>query len=170
MRKAALAVVGKNERIGFREKFVEKSQVALQNFFSRKGFEVAAHELLLTGDNAKLDCSIKRRIEFNPGRNAFLNEELFDRVASFVASENGKERGGGAHGGNIARNVGCAPETFLSARHAHDGNRSFRGDAFGVSEPVAVEHGVARNQNAGFFELSFIHWWHFRIRWRGKPL
>ena len=132
--------------------------MALQNFFGREGLKVAAHELLLTGDDAKLHRRIEGRIEFDPGRNAFLDEEPFNRAARFVAAQNGKERGGCPHGGDVARNVGGAPEALLGARHAHDGNGCFRGDAFGVSEPVAVEHGVARNENAGFFELSFIHW------------
>ena len=62
MRKAALAVIGEDERIGFREKFVEKAQVALQNFFSREGFEVA------------LDAKGKATVTVPPTDNTFCYE------------------------------------------------------------------------------------------------
>lgn len=89
--------------------------------------------------------------------NALFARETFKPVARLVVADNAEKGGAGADAGDVDRNVGCAAETFFGAADAHDGNRRFGGDAFGVAEPVAVQHGIARYKNAGFGKSLFVH-------------
>ena len=157
MREAALAVVGENEGVGLFEMPVEEVKVVKERFGVGVGFEVAAKHLLLPRDDAEFFRGGERRIELQGRFDPFLLEERFNAASRGVLTHDGEKRDAGSDVRDVERDVRRAAETFFGADDPHDGHRRFGRNALGVAEPIAVEHGVARDEDVRGKNLCFFH-------------
>lgn len=157
MGEAALAVIGENQGVVFGEQGAELVEVLVEDLLGGMRLEVAAKHLLLAGHDAQLDGRVERFVELEVRRDALFARKAFERAAGFVVADDAEQGGAAADAGDVDRDVGRAAEALFGAADAHNGNRRFGGDAFGVAKPVAVQHGIARHENAGFGKSLFVH-------------
>ena len=156
MGEAALAVIGENQGVVFGEQARNLSRCLLRT--SSAGCDSKSQRSIccwrattrsltvVSSDSSNWKCGVM------PCSRARRSSVRRVRVADDA------ERGGAAaDAGDVDRDVGRAAEALFGAADAHNGNRRFGGDAFGVAKPVAVQHGIARHENAGFGKSLFVH-------------
>ena len=113
--------------------------------------EVDAQQLLRAADDAQLDDRRQPRVALEQGLDAALAEQGFEPVSVLVVADGGDQARVGAERLDVPGHVGGAAEPLLllARMDANDGHRRLGRDAVDGAEPVAVEHGVADDEDAG---------------------
>ena len=127
----------------------EDVQVLSQHLALRLAFEVDARHLLLAGHQSQLYGGGQLRIGLQVGADAAGGDQGSQRKPGLVGADHADQPGLRAQVGHVARHVGRTAGAFLGAQHLDHRHRRLGRDAVGVAEPVAVEHHVADNEDAG---------------------
>ncbi len=157
MREPALAVVGEDDHVATLQQRLEVVQLVGEHFAAGRVLEIDAHQLLLAGDHPQLDRGGHRVVPVQHRVHALGRSERCDTLARFVAAHHRQQRHARTQRGRVAGHIRRAARTFLGARNAHDRHRRLGRDAIDVAEPIAIEHHVADDENAGGVEFRQGH-------------
>ncbi len=127
---------------------------AIERAFARvRLLEVEPDDLLVARQHAQLgDRRQPRRLD-PVGFDAMTAQLRRERGRRRIASDDTEQRGLRAQRGEIQGDVGRTTGPRIVATDADHRNRRFRRDALRRTRPVAVEHHVARDEQAGLREI-----------------
>ncbi len=178
MGQATLAVVGEHQDLVLLDQGQETILHRSQHFMSRNILEVHPQQLLLVRHHAQLDGGVDRGVAMQVGLHVAGAEQRLQRTAGLVVADHAQHAYLGAQRGGVARHVGGAAEAFVAALDLHHRHRRFRRDALDIAKPIAVEHHVARHQDARLIDLLLRNmvlahghpWQHGPVRQPGRWL
>ena len=146
MGQAALAIIGEDHDIAVGNATLEIGELGIEDFVRGRRLEVDPQQLLLATDDAQLHDGIDLGVNMQAGIDLPLFEQLAQRTAGLVITDNRQQGGHSAQRGGIAGNVGGATEALFHTLDLDHRHRGFRRNSTDITKPVAVEHDIADDQ------------------------
>src|SRR5581483_7055797 len=151
----ALGVIGKDDDVGRIQAVAEVNELGLERSLARQLFEIDAQQLLLASDNAQFDRRLQGGVMGQLRIDLGFREQPGERLPRLVLTHHGEQTHRRTQRRSITRDISSPPGTLLHATNAHDGYRRFRRYATDLAEPIAIQHRIARNQNARVTQRLF---------------
>jgi hypothetical protein len=149
----ALAVVGKHHGAGLIQGSVELRQGFRPCVQGAGLLDIQPDELLVAADDAHLGdgrhVPEPRRAKIDPD----VAKHLGQQIRRFIVSGHPDQNRPGSQRCDVEGDIGGASGSLLHPADVDHRNGGFGRDTLGVTMPVAVQHDVADNQNAGVTEM-----------------
>ncbi|MND95865.1 hypothetical protein D3C80_881310 [compost metagenome] len=150
----ALAVVGEDHHVGPWQRLLHLAHQQAGVHVVEGLFEIEAQQLLVAGQHPQL----------GDGRVVGQTNEITgdldpchlagQGIGGLILTGQPEQHGLGTQGGGVQGHVGGATRALFDVLDLDHGHRRLGGDPAGGAMPIAIQHDIANDQNAGFLKLG----------------